>query len=156
MHNLLWITLYLRFKNGLFMSLHRFLTAQEQSYPQALTEIRQGKKQTHWMWYVFPQLRGLGRSGTAHFYGIENKAEATAYLAHPVLGARLREITEAALAHRDKTALQIFGHPDNLKFHSSLTLFSAVSPAADRTLFTAALNLFFAGIPDAQTLTLLS
>ena len=135
--------------------IERFLTAQEKSYADALAQIQKGHKQTHWIWYVFPQMQGLGKSETARFYGIHNRQEAEAYLAHPVLGKRLAEIIEAVLNHRDKTPLQIFGHPDDLKFHSSMTLFNAVSPAEDQNVFAQALDLFFAGIKDSNTLTLL-
>ncbi len=111
--------------------LSRFLKAQETDYARALVEIQNGRKQSHWMWFIFPQLKGLGHSSTSQFYGIEGPGEAAAYLAHPVLGKRLVEITRAALQHREKTPLQIFGHPDNLKFHSCMALFASVPNAPD-------------------------
>lgn len=133
--------------------LARFLKAQETDYAQALIEIQHGHKRSHWMWYVFPQLKGLGHSGTARFYGLSGKSEAGAYLTHPVLGPRLIQITEAALAHADKTPLQIFGHPDNMKFHSCMTLFAQLPDAPP--VFRNALDTFFSGKEDAGTLRLL-
>ncbi len=133
--------------------LSRFLKAQEDDYDRALSEIRAGRKCSHWMWYIFPQLKGLGHSGTAQFYGISGKAEAEAYLAHPVLGPRLVQITEAALQHTGKTPLQILGHPDNLKFHSCMTLFAQLPEAP--SAFRNALDAFFSGGEDAATLRLL-
>ncbi len=135
--------------------INRFLIASQKSYHTALAEMQAGKKRHHWMWYIFPQMQGLGESEIAKFYGIRNRKEAEEFLAHPILGTRLKEITKAVLQHRDKTPLEIFGNPDNLKFHSSITLFNAVSPAADQNVFAEALDLFFAGIQDSLTLTLL-
>ncbi len=106
--------------------LQRFIDAQERDYATALAEIKAGRKQSHWIWYIFPQLKGLGRSYHSNLYGIESRAEAEAYLAHPVLGARLREITDALLSHEDKSAVQIFGWLDAMKVRSSMTLFDAV------------------------------
>src|SRR6187401_935311 len=103
--------------------LDRFVEAQSSSYPQALVELRAGRKRTHWMWYVFPQMRGLGRSAMSDRYGISSLAEARAYLAHPVLGERLLECAGAVLQHRDQSAMAIFGSPDDLKLRSSATLF---------------------------------
>ncbi len=134
--------------------LNRFLAAQEHTYAQALAEMQAGKKQTHWMWYVFPQLSELGKSETAHYYGIRNQQEAAAFLAHPVLGKRILEITGAVLLHPSKTPLQLFGHPDNLKFHSSVTLFNRVSNAPENP-FATALNTFFEGKPDLATVRIL-
>ena len=132
--------------------LERFVEAQEPVIETVLAELRAGHKHTHWMWFVFPQLRALGRSETAIFYGLAGLSEASAYLAHPVLGPRLLECTEAAMTGYPKTANQIFGSPDDLKFRSCLTLFSQVSDAPD--VFGLALGMFYDG-PDLLTLRLL-
>ena len=132
--------------------LRRFVAAQDPVYPQVLGELRDGRKDTHWMWFVFPQLAGLGRSTMAGRYAISGVDEAMAYLAHPVLGPRLRECTEAVLAHHDRSAHDIFGSPDDLKFRSSMTLFAE---AGGGDPFAAALARFFGGIPDRATLHLL-
>ncbi|MGN0778650.1 MAG: DUF1810 domain-containing protein [Aristaeellaceae bacterium] len=134
-------------------SLERFIEPQNAAYALALDEIRRGKKTGHWMWFIFPQLRGLGESASAWYYGIEDLREAEAYLAHPVLGPRLREITQATLELDESDALKLFGWPDNLKFRSCMTLFAQVSPD---DLFTAVLTKFCAGQPDPRTLALLS
>lgn len=134
-------------------ALQRFLDAQATTYPAALTEVRAGRKRGHWMWYVFPQLRGLGFSETSRYYGIKDAAEATAYLRHPLLGHRLREITNALLQLTGGSAGSIFGSPDDLKLRSCLTLFAAV-PGAD-PVFGAVLDKYFGGLPDAKTLQLL-
>ncbi|WP_434775613.1 DUF1810 domain-containing protein [Pseudomonas oryzihabitans] len=131
--------------------LQRFVDAQATTYATALAEIRAGRKRSHWMWFIFPQIQGLGRSETAQHYAIASRDEASAYLAHPVLGPRLREITTAALEHPGLSATALFGQPDDLKFHSSLTLFAAV--AEDPEPFREALKTFFAGQPDEATLT---
>jgi Uncharacterized conserved protein len=136
------------------MSLSRFLDAQAPIYATALAELCAGQKQTHWIWFILPQLRGLGSSRNATYYGIEDAAEAAAYLAHPVLGARLRECVEAILAHQDKSAHAILGSPDDLKFRSCLTLFREVA-APDDTLWQRALDQFYAGEADDATLRLL-
>lgn len=133
--------------------LERFVTAQGRNYQEALREIRNGRKTSHWMWYVFPQLSGLGYSETAKFYGIKNLEEAQAYVEHPVLGSRLIEISSALLAIEGKTAHQIFGSPDDLKLKSSMTLFSAVERASPA--FGEVLDQYFAGEKDGKTLTLL-
>ena len=134
--------------------LQRFLDAQDGVYQAALAELRAGSKQSHWMWFVFPQLRGLGHSPTAQHYGIDSLAEAQAYLSHPVLGARLRECVDALLAWRDRrTAEQIFGPVDSLKLRSSLTLFARVEPSSP---FTTGLNAFYDGRPDERTLAMLN
>src|SRR5262249_25167657 len=112
-------------------NLERFVTAQAQVYATALAELRQGAKQSHWMWFIFPQLRGLGRSSTARFYCITSLDEARAYLAHPTLGLRLDECTEAVLAIRDQSLHAIFGSPDDMKFRSCMTLFSRAVPDAE-------------------------
>lgn len=130
--------------------LTRFVTAQEDEYPRALAEIRAGRKRTHWMWFVFPQIQGLGSSSTARFYAIQSRAEAEAYLAHPVLGTRLLEITEALLAVEGKTANEIFGYPDDLKLRSCATLFASVS--APGSVFERVLGKFYGGEADPETL----
>src|SRR5512146_3112598 len=109
-------------------SLNRFLTAQEENYQQALSEIKGGRKRTHWMWYIFPQIDGLAFSSTSQHYAIKSIDEARAYLDHPVLGARLRECAEAAVSAKSHSATEVFGSPDDLKLRSSATLFAAVSP----------------------------
>lgn len=130
----------------------RFLEPQRTSYAIALDEVRNGRKVSHWMWYIFPQLRGLGQSNTAWYYGIEDLQEAKAYLAHPVLGQRLREITQAALDLSETDPMKTFGWPDNMKFRSCMTLFALVS---EDDLFTKALGKFFGGQEDPMTLELL-
>jgi uncharacterized protein (DUF1810 family) len=132
--------------------LERFVAAQQGIYPQALAELKRGRKQSHWMWFVFPQLAGLGRSETARFYAIASAEEARAYLAHPLLGARLRECAAAVLAHRGRGAEAIFGPVDAVKLKSSMTLFAAV--AAGPAPFAAMLDAFFGGERDAATLAL--
>lgn len=131
--------------------LQRFVDAQATTYATALAEIRAGRKRSHWIWFIFPQIQGLGRSETAQHYAIASRDEASSYLAHRVLGPRLREITKAALEHPGLSATALFGQPDDLKFHSSLTLFAAV--AEDPEPFHEALKTFFAGQPDEATLT---
>jgi uncharacterized protein (DUF1810 family) len=133
--------------------LDRFVAAQASIYGQALAELRAGRKQSHWMWFVFPQIAGLGRSPTAIFYAIVSAAEARAYLAHPMLGARLLECTQAVLAHRGQSAEAIFGGIDAIKLKSSMTLFEAV--AADPAPFASVLDLFFDAERDPATLMLL-
>ena len=128
----------------------RFVTAQDAVYETALVELKAGRKETHWMWYIFPQIEGLGHSQTSAFYAISGKAEAKAYLAHPVLGPRLVECTKAALAHASKGAPALFGHPDDLKFQSSLSLFSRAKPCDP--IFEDALNAFFGGVACQPTL----
>ena len=133
--------------------LSRFVAAQAPVYGQALAELRRGRKESHWMWFVFPQLAGLGRSPTAQFYAIESLEEARSYLAHPLLGPRLAECTEAALRHRGLDAEEIFGSIDAIKFRSSMTLFEAAGGSCD--LFAPALSAFFGGARDPATLGLL-
>jgi len=135
------------------MDLERFVAAQQGIYPQALAELQSGRKQSHWMWFVFPQLAGLGRSATARFYAIASAAEARAYLDHPLLGARLRESAAAILVHRAARAEAILGPIDAIKLRSSMTLFEAV--AADPAPFAAVLDAFFGGERDPATLSLL-
>jgi uncharacterized protein (DUF1810 family) len=134
--------------------LRRFVEAQQGVYAQARDELAAGRKRSHWMWFVFPQLRGLGRSEMAHRYGIASRAEAQAYLAHPVLGPRLVECTRLMLALRpEASALAVLGSPDDLKFRSSMTLFAEISSAASP--FALALDRFYAGTADPATLRLL-
>jgi uncharacterized protein (DUF1810 family) len=133
--------------------LDRFLAAQAPMYPQVLAELSAGLKRSHWIWFIFPQMRGLGRSPAAEFYGIGSLAEAQAYLAHPVLGARLLECVRLMLAHAQTPIEQILGFPDDLKFRSSMTLFAAANP--DEPLFHLALDAFCASQPDANTVALL-
>jgi len=133
--------------------LQRFVDAQARNYDDALAELRAGRKASHWMWYVFPQSAGLGRSAMAQTYAIGSLAEARAYLAHPVLGPRLRDCVAAALAVQGRTAHQIFGSPDDLKFRSSLTLFARAAPG--EPLFGQALDRYFGGEPDPATLRIL-
>jgi uncharacterized protein (DUF1810 family) len=131
-------------------NLQRFLDAQATDYAQALAEIKAGRKRSHWMWYIFPQIQGLGFSSISQRYAIQDLAEAAAYLQHLVLGARLVEISRALLGLASSNATSVMGSPDDLKLRSSMTLFAAV-PGAD-PVFQAVLDKFFAGAPDAQTL----
>ena len=133
--------------------LERFAAAQKDIYPQALAELRAGHKQSHWMWFVFPQLAGLGSSPMAVRYAIRSLEEARAYLVHPVLGERLRESVAAMLTHADKGAMAILGSVDALKFRSCMTLFEAA--AIDYVPYTAALVAFYDGERDQRTLELL-
>ena len=135
------------------MDLTRFIEAQEDIYGQALAELRHGRKQSHWMWFVFPQMAGLGTSPTARLYAIASADEARAFLGHPLLGARLRECTAAVLAHRERGAEAIFGAVDAMKLRSSMTLFEAV--AEDPAPFAEALAAFHKGERDAATLRLI-
>ena len=130
-------------------NLQRFLSAQEHDYPIALREIQNGSKQSHWIWYIFPQIKGLGHSYQSEYYGIANRQEAEAYLAEPTLNARLREITLALLEHKDKTAQQILGGIDAMKVKSSMTLFDAIDP---NDIYADVLNTFFAGVRCKRTL----
>ncbi len=135
-------------------SLNRFIEAQKSDYQTALTEIRNGRKRSHWMWYIFPQLKGLGFSETARYYGIANLAEAGAYLNHPLLGERLKEISNALLLPDNTNANQIFGSPDDLKLRSCMTLFSLL-PNAD-PVFEKVLARFFNAEKDEKTVQLLN
>lgn len=132
--------------------LQRFVDAQAATYAQALAELKAGRKRTHWMWFVFPQVAGLGTSPTARRYAISGLGEARAYLAHPILGPRYRQAVAAVNSVEDRTAHEIFGSPDDLKFRSSLTLFAQ---AADEDAFREALARYYAGQPDPATLSLL-
>ena len=130
--------------------LKRFLDAQDQDYKRALSEIRNGRKQGHWIWYIFPQISGLGFSSTTAYYGIKNLQEATGYLKHPVLGSRLIEIAKALLSVEGKTANHILGNPDDLKVKSSMTLFNLVENTDP--VFQAVLDKYYNGLPDQRTL----
>lgn len=137
----------------------RFLAAQEPVYDSALGELRAGQKRTHWMWFIFPQIAGLGHSPTSQFYALPDLAAAQVYAAHAVLGARLLDCTEAVLLHAPgtsapKTLGDIFGAPDDRKFHSSMTLFHRATP--EDPLFARALAAFFDGVEDANTLSRLA
>ncbi len=134
--------------------LERFVSAQDACIAQVLAELRGGQKQTHWMWFVFPQLDGLGRSETAKHYGIKTRAEAEAFLAHPVLGPRLMQCCEALLSVDGRSAHEIMGSPDDLKLHSSMTLFAQLADPG--SFYHRVLDRFFAGRPDARTLALLT
>ena len=129
--------------------LQRFVEAQAASYADALAELRNGHKRTHWMWFVFPQIAGLGHSAMAQRYAIASRDEAAAYLAHDVLGPRLRACTQAMLSVPDRTANEILGTPDDIKFRSSMTLFDAVAP---NDVFAEALARFYRGQRDPATL----
>ena len=129
--------------------LQRFVAAQEGVYPGALAQLRRGNKTGHWMWFVFPQIAGLGLSAMSQRYAISGLAEARAYLAHPVLGPRLRECAQTVAAHADRTAEQIFGAIDALKLRSSMTLFLRADP--DEPVFAQVLAQFFDGTPDEAT-----
>ena len=133
--------------------LDRFVTAQDPVFDRVLEELAAGQKRTHWMWFVFPQLAGLGRSDVARFYAIADLDEARRYLAHPLLGTRLVRGTELVNTVEGRTAHEIFGSPDDLKFRSSMTLF--MQPAGAPAVFAAALDKYFAGEPDQPTLALL-
>lgn len=133
-------------------SLERFFVAQELMYPRALEEVKNGRKVSHWIWYVFPQLKGLGHSNKSIYYGLDGIEEACAYLAHPVLGTRLREITTAVL-QSNKSADEIFGGIDTIKLRSCMTLFNEV---AEDDLFVKVLEKHFEGKKDLQALQLLS
>ena len=135
------------------MTLERFVKAQENSYETALKEIQCGRKRSHWMWYIFPQMKGLGYSSTAQYYAIQSRKEAEAYLKHPILSKRLIEISETLLECESSSASKIFGYPDDMKLKSSMTLFALVS---DNKIFKDVLNKFFAGEMDRKTIQLLN
>lgn len=132
--------------------LERFVKAQEQSYGQVLREIQNGRKRSHWMWYIFPQIQGLGHSPTAQYYAVRDQAEAKAYMAHPVLGSRLLEISKELLRLKSSNAREVLGSPDDMKLKSSMTLFETVS---DEPVFGRVLDKFFAGERDMLTLDFL-
>lgn len=134
-------------------NLARFVEAQEHVYDTALAEIRSGLKRSHWMWFIFPQFKGLGSSAMAQRFAIGSASEARAFLAHPVLGGRLVECADALMGLEDTSALEVFGYPDDLKLCSSVTLFAWISPAG--SLFERVLDKYFAGQRDEKTLALL-
>lgn len=134
-------------------NLTRFVEAQQRAYDTALAELLDGRKRSHWMWFIFPQLAGLGSSSTASFYAIADLVEARAYLAHPLLGPRLLECAEALLALEGRSAREILGFPDDLKLRSSATLFARISPAG--SVFERLIARYFAGDEDQRTLDLL-
>jgi uncharacterized protein (DUF1810 family) len=131
--------------------LQRFVAAQQGVYEQARAELRDGMKRSHWMWFVFPQIRGLGFSAMSRRYAIASVEEAAAYLEHPVLGPRLRECTALVLQVEGRSIDRIFASPDDMKFHSCMTLFDRADRAPER-IFAAALQKFFGATPDPQTL----
>jgi uncharacterized protein (DUF1810 family) len=135
-------------------NLQRFVDAQAPVYEAVRSELREGRKRSHWMWFVFPQIKGLGHSQTARFYAISSRQEAEAYLEHPVLGPRLRECTQFVLGVTGRSVHDIFGSPDDLKFHSSMTLFAAVT--ADNQDFEGALRRYFGGERDPLTVQALN
>ncbi|MGY2261130.1 DUF1810 domain-containing protein [Pseudomonas sp. SDO55104_S430] len=134
-------------------NLQRFVMAQDPVFDRVLAELDAGHKRSHWMWFVFPQFAGLGGSDMSRRYAIRSLEEAQAYLDHPLLGPRLRICTQEVLNVQQRSVAEIFGHPDDLKFHSSMTLFSQVAP--EDSPFHQALNQYFHGIPDDWTLSLL-
>ena len=134
-------------------NLERFVIAQDSIFKRVLSELQAGTKMGHWMWFIFPQIRGLGRSPTSIEYAISSRDEAEAYLQHPVLGPRLKECTQLVLNVNGRSATDIFGTPDDIKFRSSMTLFAQVS--RDDDIFHRALQKYFAGVPDRLTLDLL-
>jgi uncharacterized protein (DUF1810 family) len=134
--------------------LERFVEAQEPVYAQVCRELRQGRKQGHWIWFIFPQLKGLGQSYMATHYGVSGADEARAYLAHPILGPRLAECTSLVNGVEGVSVDEIFGYPDTLKFRSSMTLFARVSSGSN--VFADALEKYYGGAPDPVTLEMLS
>lgn len=134
-------------------NLARFVRAQQCDYEQAIAEIRSGRKRSHWMWYIFPQFDGLGFSATSKQFAIKSVSEAEAYLRHPVIGPRLLESCEEALAVEGRSAIEVFGSPDDMKLRSCATLFACVSPAG--SVFERLLDRYFDGEPDDHTLRLL-
>lgn len=133
--------------------LERFVEAQQGVYEAVLAELRAGRKRSHWMWFIFPQIRGLGHSSTAQLYALSGLDEAVAFLDHPILGPRLRECTALVNAIRSSSAREVFGPPDDLKFRSSMTLFAQA--ATDKAVFLQALEKYFGSAPDPRTLQLL-
>lgn len=134
-------------------NLDRFISAQEDVYSTVLAELKVGEKRLHWMWFIFPQIEGLGRSATSKLYSIKNLDEASLYLSHPVLGQRLLECSETVLAIDERTASDIFNFPDNHKLHSSMTLFLCV--AGDNSTFARVLEKYFNGVQDGKTIKIL-
>ena len=135
-------------------NLYRFLTAQAPTYDTVLDELRAGRKASHWIWFIFPQIAGLGHSSMAQQFAIGSLDEAKAYLQHPILGPRLRACTQLVLDVNDRSAKEILGYPDHLKFRSCMTLF--LTAATDNTLFNNALLKYFDGKPDQSTLDILA
>ncbi|HEV2609023.1 MAG TPA: DUF1810 domain-containing protein [Noviherbaspirillum sp.] len=131
-------------------NLQRFIDAQQPVYDRVSAELRAGRKQSHWMWFIFPQIEGLGHSSTARLYAISSLAEASAYLRHPLLGKRLRECAALVAAVEGRTVAEIFGYPDDMKFHSSMTLFAHAAP--EEAVFQECLDKYFAGNQDSLTL----
>ena len=136
-------------KNNDPYSLERFVEVQARCIDDVQKELREGRKRSHWMWFIFPQLKGLGYSAMANFYGIGSRKEAEAYLAHPVLGPRLRSCTSLVMQAEGRSIAEIFTDPDDMKFRSSMTLFAAVDSESE--LFKNALKKYFAGQPDEKT-----
>jgi len=136
------------------IDLERFVTAQEGIYADTLAELRSGRKRTHWMWFIFPQIDGLAMSATSKRYAIRSLAEARAYLDHPILGPRIIECCETLLALEGRSAAEIFGYPDDLKLRSSMTLFSIADPAL--AVFHSVLDKYFIGMPDERTIQIVS
>lgn len=134
-------------------NLARFVEAQERDYDRALSELKAGRKRSHWMWYVFPQLEGLGSSPTSRYFAVRNADEAAAYLAHPILGPRLVQVSEAVLHLEGRSANDVFGFPDDMKLRSSATLFASVSP--EGSVFHRILEKYFDARADDRTLDLL-
>jgi uncharacterized protein (DUF1810 family) len=134
--------------------LDRFLVAQKDVYNRALQELRAGEKHTHWMWFIFPQIIGLGYSSNSQYYALKSHEEAQAYLVHQILGSRLQESTAAVMALVDRSALDIFGEIDELKFHSSMTLFAHI--AGPESVYQRALDKYFVGEQDYRTLDILA
>jgi uncharacterized protein (DUF1810 family) len=135
--------------------LRRFVAAQATTYAAALAELRAGRKKSHWMWFVFPQMRGLGSSPMAEIYGVGSLEEARAYLAHPLLGARLRESVAAVVSHRARPLAEIFGSPDDMKFRSSMTLFARAAESSE-PIFQQAIACCCGGEADLRTLALIA
>ena len=135
--------------------LNRFLIAQENSFEDALSEIKSGRKRSHWMWYIFPQYKGLGFSETSKYYSINSLDEAKRYLNHPILGERLKLITNELLILNENNANKVFGSPDDLKLKSSMTLFAAVE-TSDENIFNAVLDKFYNGQTDRKTINLIT
>jgi len=135
-------------------NLQRFVSAQARDYKAARTELRRGRKETHWMWYIFPQIDGLGNSSTSKRYAIKSKAEARQYLEHPVLGENLRECAQILLDLEGRSASEIFGYPDDMKLKSSMTLFAQVTDP--ESVFASVLDKYFQGERDIRTLDLLN
>ena len=135
-------------------NLQRFIQAQEPVYQRATAELREGRKRTHWMWFIFPQIRGLGNSEVAQRFSIASLPEAEAYFEHPILGSRLKECTELVNAIEGRSIEHIFGYPDHLKFRSCMTLFAQAAPG--EKIFNEALDKYFAGSPDGFTLSRLA